>query len=461
MAKTGMKSAFKMGEGKTASVILPTKFTTANTANAKGFQYGNLLKEYATDETKIEAYADRLDAIDLNDGLCPVFNSDSLNLSPEEFEQTYQDLNMAQANGNNLYSMAFSFRGDWLVENNLYDPETGEVNQHALKRAEQDVVKDIFDKAFPSPLGEDKDDVVWFGVIHHDTDHLNMHLWFAKKSPETRPEMIHQNGEPTGKIDRKVIQQANRKLQTNLESPERRERRTELFKNIEVQKKNTKLHFAKKMENPDNKLSASLQEVWDALPDSTRGRWQVGPGTLTSGNDISPMSKPNKALDKLITNVLETDFKDELTQFMKDGSEIDRLNEEMYGAVPNGKQKWSENKLDQLKKDIGNEIYREFNRQAKENPEQGFDAKAFGEKFKDLNDKKDGMKRLFEKSGANQPKKPSFKKSGHSNFFRGIIGPRMKNANEEAQLTKKAMRKIEQELAERDDEMQQGSSFSR
>jgi len=37
MAKTGMKSAFKMGEGTTASVILPTKFTTTNTVNANVF----------------------------------------------------------------------------------------------------------------------------------------------------------------------------------------------------------------------------------------------------------------------------------------------------------------------------------------------------------------------------------------------------------------------------------------
>ncbi|MCT3042721.1 hypothetical protein EFN41_06465 [Leuconostoc mesenteroides] len=68
------------------------------------------------------------------------------------------------------------------------------LDQNKLKRAEQVVAKKLINQGFSLPLGETPEDVAWFGVIHQDTDHLNMHLWFAKVSPETRPEMLKQTG---------------------------------------------------------------------------------------------------------------------------------------------------------------------------------------------------------------------------------------------------------------------------
>ncbi|QEA59819.1 hypothetical protein FGL74_00385 [Leuconostoc koreense] len=68
------------------------------------------------------------------------------------------------------------------------------IDQNKLKHAEQEVAKTLINKGFNLPLGENESDVVWFGVIHQDTDHLNMHLWFAKKSRETRQEMLKQEG---------------------------------------------------------------------------------------------------------------------------------------------------------------------------------------------------------------------------------------------------------------------------
>ncbi|MBZ5981955.1 relaxase MobL, partial [Leuconostoc gasicomitatum] len=122
----------------------------------------------------------------------------------------------SQENGNNIHELAFSIRGDWLVKNNLYDPEIRMIDQNKLKHAEQEVAKTLINKGFNLPLGEDENDVVWFGVIHQDTDHLNMHLWFAKKSQETRSEMVKQEGkykgQPIGVIPLEVIEQAKRQF---------------------------------------------------------------------------------------------------------------------------------------------------------------------------------------------------------------------------------------------------------
>ena len=79
----------------------------------------------------------------------PLFDSHTLNMTDEQMDNLEEKLNLAQVNGNILHEMAFSMRGDWLVENGLYNPETKQLDQDKLKRAEQHIVKDLFEKGGP------------------------------------------------------------------------------------------------------------------------------------------------------------------------------------------------------------------------------------------------------------------------------------------------------------------------
>lgn len=175
MAKTEGFANFATGEKKTGAVLLPTHFTMASQANKEGKQFGNLVRTYAAKSSKV---------MDEN-------NQSLVDITDAEMALT--------ANDSFGYSSHYSATGD---EHPLFYGQTLNMTdeqmdrlEDRLKSAEQHIVQDLFDKGGAQPLGESPDDVIWFGAVHQDTDHLNMHIWYVKESKETRPSMLHQSGE--------------------------------------------------------------------------------------------------------------------------------------------------------------------------------------------------------------------------------------------------------------------------
>ncbi|KRN74779.1 hypothetical protein IV73_GL001055 [Weissella kandleri] len=306
-------------------------------------------------------YASRASATDEEH---PIFNGESLNLKDDEIEKLKSDLDLAQDNGNNLIEAAFSIRGDWLVENGLYDPKHGTIDQRALKQAEQSVVRNLFEKGFPLPLGENKNDVVWFGVIHQDTDHLNMHIWFAKKSKETRNEMIHSSGSPKGKMKLSAINDTKRKFISRLTSSAEQERRADIYQAVAEVQSDIKLNF-NDINSRNFKNSASLQEIWEALPKDMAGKWMVGNADLNNLKPNTKMFNAHKVMNEYIDKLFETDLKNEFNKFMNEAHRVDE-----FLLKDNGKtlykNLYSTQRVSKLKKQLANSIYREFNQQVKD-----------------------------------------------------------------------------------------------
>ncbi|WP_349515001.1 MobP2 family relaxase [Leuconostoc suionicum] len=371
MAKTGEIAAFALGEKKTAMVNLPAQFVTSSTADMKGQKYSDLV-DYANNSEKTNDLNNEsmTDLIDLKEQFSkrgyanrnsavtethPIFGSDKLNY---DISVLRKNLDEAQKNGNNIHELAFSIRGDWLVKNNLYDPETRMIDQNKLKHAEQDIAKTLINKGFNLPLGEDENDVVWFGVIHQDTDHLNMHLWFAKKGRETRPEMLKQKGkykgQPIGVIPLEVIEQAKRQFRKQLMSSQELRRHQEILKGVGGFKKEI-LEAA-----PDNLLNdrhaKAIKQIYDALPQDMKGRWQVGNAHLTAGK--GKMAKANQLTNQLLDDLFDKELKPEYEGFKSLAQEYDAINIEDQGVMHKGQRKWSENKEDELRKRLANQLYK-------------------------------------------------------------------------------------------------------
>lgn len=389
MSKTGGFANFAMGEKRTGAVLLPTHFTTASTANKAGKKFGDLVRVYAAKGSKVldnnnfavddiaSAKEEMLDnfgpvqnigygpRMSATGDAHPLFNSDTLNMTDSEMDTLVQRLNNAQENGNVLHEMAFSMRGDWLVENMLFDPETKQLDQDKLKRAEQHMVKDLFDKAFPLPLGEDEADVVWFGVIHQDTDHLNMHIWYAKESRETRPEMMHKYGEPKGVIDFRIKKQAESKFRYELESDAVKLKRANVYEAVGEYRSGIKQDTLTKLDN-SYKYKADLQEIFRALPQDLRGRWKVGNTDSLVTDDKSRMGKANRHMNTLIDKLLSDELKDDYAAFKASTYKMDQMMKETYGEQHKGQQKWSEMQDKRLRKELANGIYRQFNENFKE-----------------------------------------------------------------------------------------------
>ncbi|APE76694.1 transposase [Leuconostoc mesenteroides subsp. jonggajibkimchii] len=374
MAKTGEIAAFALGEKKTAMVNLPAQFVTSGTADMKGQKYSDLV-DYANNSEKTSDHNNEsiTDLIDLKEQFSkpgyanrnsavtethPIFGREKLNYDNHDISVLRKDLDEAQENGNNIHELAFSIRGDWLVKNNLYDPETRIIDQNKLKHAEQDVAKTLITKGFNLPLGEDENDVVWFGVIHQDTDHLNMHLWFAKKSRETRPEMLKQEGkykgQPIGVIPLEVIEQAKRQFRNQLMSSQELKRHQEILKGVGGFKKEIVETVPENLLN--DRHAKAIKQIYDALPQDMKGRWQVGNSKLSSGK--GKMAKANLLTDQLLDDLFSKELKPEYEGFKSLAQEYDAVNIEDQGVMHKGQRKWSENKEDELRKRLANQLYK-------------------------------------------------------------------------------------------------------
>ncbi|WP_349626054.1 MobP2 family relaxase [Leuconostoc citreum] len=393
MTKTGKLAAFKLGEKKTAMVNLPAQFVTAQDANSRGWSYSKLV-DYAKNPDKVNdfnnesfkevmdlkkqfyeaGYATRASATTEQE---PIFSSDKLHYNNHDISVLRKRLDKAQANGNNIHELAFSLRGDWLVENNLYDPKTSNIDQDKLKHAQQKIAKTLINQGFKLSLGESDRDVVWFGVIHQDTDHLNMHLWFAKETKEKRPEMLKQSGpykgQPIGVIPLQKIELAKREFRNELMNEKSRQKRTDVLKGLGQLKKDIVSASGEVLS--DGRYISQLKAIFFALPQDQKGHWQVGNKRLMDNN--TKMAKANHLTNQLLNELFQTEFKAEYTAFKKLGQQFDAFNIEDQGVMHKGQRKLSENKDQELRRRLANKLYRHFN-QIQDNDSETIDRKLIG-----------------------------------------------------------------------------------
>lgn len=103
-----------------------------------------------------------------------------------------------------------------------------------------------------------------------------MHLWFAKISPETRPEMLKQTGpykgQQVGVIPLKNIEKAKRQFRNQLMSESEVNKRREILKGVASCKKeiiaSTDRHLA------SDQYAKQIKEIYQALPQEVHGKWQ-------------------------------------------------------------------------------------------------------------------------------------------------------------------------------------------
>ena len=383
--KTGGKANFAVNEHGNGMVIMPMQFVTANAANSRGQKFADLVDyslrneailnennvpvnktnndELTTDilnQLAQEGYATRADAVTET---YPIFKSEKLNLNDHDISELKKDLQTAQDNGNTLHEHAFSIRADWLIENDLYNPDTKELDQNALKRAEQNIVNRLFQNGQALPLGESPDDVVWFGVIHQDTDHLNMHLWYVKKSRETRPEMLHsKTGEPKGVVKLSEKNRGLAEFRRHLMSEGVKEKRNKVYERVDNLRVNIRESSLEALDST-NKYYEDLRKIYVLLPQDLRGRWKVGnTDQLVTDPQTSRMAGANVQMEKLINKLLTDDLKDEYEAFKQENKQLNQIATRDNGQIHSQNIiAISERNERRLRKEMANRIYRQFN----------------------------------------------------------------------------------------------------
>jgi len=161
-------------------------------------------------------------------------------------------------------------------------------------------------------------------------------------------------GQPIGVIPLEVIEQAKRQFRKQLMSSQELKRHQEILKGVGGFKKEIVEAAPENLLN--DRHAKAIKKIYDALPQYMRGRWQVGNAHLTAGK--GKMAKANELTNQLLDDLFEKELKHEYEGFKSLAQEYDVINIEDQGVMHKGQRKWSENKEDELRKRLANQLYK-------------------------------------------------------------------------------------------------------
>lgn len=142
---------------------------------------------------------------------------DSLTVAAEKTLR--QNLRTAQKNGSPLWQGYISFSTKWLIEQHVYDPATGRVNQGVLRNAVRQSMRQLLRQE------QFNQTAFWWGDIQFDTNHIHIHLGLS----ETHSSRPIRHGRRVGKLQQKSLTQfksnVTRRIPQLTHSAERSEER--------------------------------------------------------------------------------------------------------------------------------------------------------------------------------------------------------------------------------------------
>lgn len=294
-----------------------------------------------TDEFKVfHKYMDYMDD-DKKDG--ELFTDDRDLLSDDELKKLKKGYQIAQKNGSPLWQDVISFDNDWLEEQGLYDPVTHSVNE--------DKLRDVSRKAVDELLKQEKikpETMLWTGSIHYNTDNIHIHLAMVQPEPigqkktfkDKEGKLVTQfRGKRKQKsLDRMKSKVANEILDRNKDY----ERIDELIRNPVREKRTIKL-------SAYNKTKDLFIKTIPLLPDDMK-QWKYGYNSVDAARPY---------IDKISRIYLEEFHSDEIKELYDQLDKQVDISERLFGSG-SGYHKYKDNKLDDLRKRMGNAVLEEM-----------------------------------------------------------------------------------------------------
>lgn len=256
----------------------------------------------------------------------------------KEYKKTFI---AAGKQGSPLWQQLFSFDMDWLAEYGIYDKENGTIHEDLLRTYTASAIEKMLQK-------EDFGSAVWTASIHHNTEHLHVHIaivdnnvsWTCGQGRCRQNEagQLYQRGKiKLGSLTVAKSDLANNIMQTS-----------ELTKEInDIMRRHiiTKVrddHLLQK----DAEISADFRNLLRALPEDLR-LWKYGMNGMQSYRpQIDALS------DKIIKTYFQSDF-DELSELLK---KADTGYQYAYGKTDKS---YENGKMRELHERLGNAILKE------------------------------------------------------------------------------------------------------
>ncbi|WP_076657682.1 relaxase MobL [Lactiplantibacillus plantarum] len=269
--------------------------------------------DYTARNTATNLDQQQTKSIDPGQKLTPTFDQQKDHLTVKDTDELRDKLDKAQGNNGTLWAGVFSYSTKFLIENNLYDPETGSCDQHKIKAAIRQNMGDLL-----KSNGLDKEGF-WWGDIQFNTEHIHVHIGISELSPR-----------PTSAV--------NRKGQI-----------------VEKEDKNVKLELEKRLGVPrstlreqliDKTRPSQLQSLFNSLPEDKK-LWRY----RSNAKEMRPAKDLAK---KIVDDYLDGNPK--YKSFTHILLELDKYNSKAFGRKTAGRT--FDNKDHELKERLTNALFR-------------------------------------------------------------------------------------------------------
>lgn len=255
-----------------------------------------------------------------------------------------ENYEQAQSKGSMLWQTVFSFENEWLAKHGIYDMESGKLDENALRQYTRQSIRSLQKK-------EKMESAVWSAAVHKNTKHLHVHI--AMVDPEPSHMLgkgrcrISKSGElyQRGKFEQGSINHAKSVFANNILTYSRENHKIHSTEKLtqSIGQKMQHLLFQTRAKQPFSKehLDDDFIELVQALPSDLR--------LLKYGNNAMKQYRP--MIDNLTFKLLDGYFRaeyDELCELL-DSQQEEYQN--MYGGQTN---RYKENKIRELYKDLGN-----------------------------------------------------------------------------------------------------------
>ncbi|MEG0732237.1 MAG: MobP2 family relaxase [Vagococcus sp.] len=244
-------------------------------------------------------------------------NYDQMPQEAKDYFKSY--FNEGRENESPLWQIVFSFRNDWLAEHGLMNLETGEVDGGKLQGAVRVSMNHLEKK--------EKLNGEWTGAIHHNTEHVHVHVGYVEKNPtreyfhyidKINPEMS--GWQYKGKFLKNSIKGTRSKFVNQLlEFQVELANIDKLIKQTISEAKENKHQFVKGM------YQDGFERLYEKMP-KNKSRWKYG---------YAKNQGFKNEVDNLVNLYLNTDGKNLVTELRNQLEPISNEYERAYGNPKN------------------------------------------------------------------------------------------------------------------------------
>lgn len=277
-----------------------------------------------------------------------LFTQDRDCISPEEKNKLQQQFEMAQQNGSPMWQDVISFDNSFLQKYGVLD-EAGNVNEVKLRAVVRDAVNVMLEDE------QMLDSAVWTAAIHYNTDNIHVHVATVEPFPTRQKSRVRVKNSESKKWEWQLQYRGKRKngsiskmkskvVNSICDRSTQLERIDQLIRGSRQRKEEQHIEFAYY-----RKTKKLFEKAMSRLP-SDRRQWRYGYNSIYEARPY---------IDEMVETYLDTFYKKEMNELNELLDNESELLKTLYGEGSQYKD-YKKNKLDDLKKRMGNAVLNEM-----------------------------------------------------------------------------------------------------